>query len=106
MRLGCAADTDFPIIFAKRSTLWQHIEELADALHIDAATIPVSEREPYKLTKSRDNLFTPVELAHLITVYAPVSGLFLALGPFFVLNQTTCALPTVRTLLKNLEDET
>jgi hypothetical protein len=106
MRLGCAAGTDFPVIFARRTTLWQHIDELAEALHIDVSTIPATEREPYTLAKSRESLLTPLELSHLITAYAPISGLFIALGNFLVLNQTTCASPAVRTLLKSLADET
>ena len=106
MRLGCSSSTDYPVIFAQRSTLWQHMDELLHHLAIDPSTVPDTERQPFTGVQSRPNLLTPMELAHLIAVYAPLSAFFLALGPFLVLNQTSCATPHIAALMAELAPQT
>jgi hypothetical protein len=50
-RHGCDPSTPYPVVFARRSTMWRYYDQLAAVLGVDAALIPASEKVAYEANK-------------------------------------------------------
>ncbi len=99
VRHACATLTPYPVVLARRSTLWQHIGELAGSVGLNMSLIPDREKRPYTAPLAHQQaeaaLLTPDEHARLRATYSHVTDLLAAAGDFLVLNQSTCATAAV-----------
>ena len=106
VRFACAPTAHFPVVFARRSTLWQHLPRLVELLGLNASGIPAAELRPFEIRPwhldNEAKLVSPAQHAALQRIYAPTRDLFTAVGNFTVVDRAFCASPAGQTLLATL----
>ena len=99
---ACRAPVRYPTVFADRSSLWRHIDELAAVLQINASLIDASERVAY--THAHEDLeheqLTEALSQRLTATYEPLRQLYQRMGEFYVLDARSCQQPKARALLQ------
>lgn len=92
-------------VFAKRSTLHAHLDELAALLNIAAADFPAAEHAPFPGPVPDEDALSGLaafDLSRARNVLAPVPYLYDQLGEFRVLNKAVCATPEVQKIISDV----